>query len=221
MTEERQAPASRRRQGSTTFEPETENDSPCVASVDRSATLPFAEGWTTPDGRSLKTGFIGLVKEVLAVKEPTFVQETSPPSGGLGQPASIAVVRHETPSSVSRNVQGWGTAFGEGRVVGSSVNREAPSKRKLGGGVVTPFSHPKFSKNQDLCGDHPPCVVCGKPVKSPDAPSVRVLDGGTRFATEAEAAKDVIDSGDMGSFPVGPDCARKLRKAGVYMTRPT
>ena len=86
---------------------------------------------------------------------------------------------------------------------------------------MKPFSHPKYSENQDRCGDYLPCVVCGKPVKSPDAPAVRVLDGGDRFATEVEAAQDAADpAGDMGCFPVGPDCAQKLRKAGVYMFRP-
>lgn len=109
------------------------------------AILGLTEGWTTPDGRSLKTGFIGLSEEVSDVKEPTFVQEASPPSGGSGPPALIAVVRHEEPSSSSRNVQGWGTAFGEGRVVGSPLNREAPSSPvRAGGGVVTPLLGASF-----------------------------------------------------------------------------
>jgi len=140
VTQMKQAPASLVAGGGppSVGHPRSPHSTSCLATSQNDATLSPAEGWTTSDGRSLKTGFIGLSEEVSDVKEPTFVQEASPPSGGSGPPALIAVVRHEEPLSSSRNVQGWGTAFGEGRVVGSPLNREAPSSPvRAGGGVVT------------------------------------------------------------------------------------
>jgi hypothetical protein len=63
-----------------------------------------------------------------------------------------------------------------------------------------------------------PCGLCGKAVVDPKF-SVRIVDGGGRFATQAEFNDDVpVDAqSDMGIFAVGPACARKLTKSGVYV----
>lgn len=76
--------------------------------------------------------------------------------------------------------------------------------------MVKPFGK-KYSEGIDRYGDGVggswPCVLCGRPVKNLDsAVFLRVVDGGGRFAKSTE---DVDLDGDMGSFPVGPDCYRK------------
>lgn len=83
--------------------------------------------------------------------------------------------------------------------------------------MPTPFSHPNYRANMDRCGAFEPCVLCGKGVKNTDAPRARVTGGGNAFAAADEAASDDLGPGDMGWFPVGPDCAKKLRAAGVHM----
>lgn len=80
-----------------------------------------------------------------------------------------------------------------------------------------PFSHPDYHKNQGKCGQHLPCVLCGKAILRNSSIHARVLDGGARFATEEEAKSVAEYSGDMGWYPVGPECARKLRSAGVFL----
>lgn len=61
-----------------------------------------------------------------------------------------------------------------------------------------------------------PCACCGHAVvTSPGVTTnwVHVVDGGASYG----GAEDTNDAGDMGWFPVGPSCAKRLRKAGVYV----
>jgi hypothetical protein len=78
---------------------------------------------------------------------------------------------------------------------------------------VTPFGHPDCQRNSERCRDgETPCAWCGRPCREPWAYTVRVIDGGGAFANH-DAPDD--GRGEMGCHPVGADCARKLRKAGV------
>lgn len=82
--------------------------------------------------------------------------------------------------------------------------------------MIEPFSGPRYRENADLCAeDESPCVVCGRPIREPSCGrEVCVVDGGARFARVDETV-DTDDPGFMGLYPVGPECAKKLRKAGV------
>lgn len=85
---------------------------------------------------------------------------------------------------------------------------------------MKPWSAPNAYKNMDKCkAGEEPCGLCGKPVVAPVF-TVRVVDGG-RFATKAEFDDEVpvVVVGDMGIFAVGPACARKLIKAGVFVRK--
>jgi hypothetical protein len=85
-----------------------------------------------------------------------------------------------------------------------------------------PFSGAKFHKNRErMKVDETECALCGKPCKKPWPFSVQVVEGGGRFATEREYNDlDPVDgAGDMGCWPVGSDCARTLRAAGVFVKK--
>lgn len=87
---------------------------------------------------------------------------------------------------------------------------------------MNPFGGPNASKNQDRCkGDEAPCGFCGKPVVEPWPYMVRIVDGGSRFATKREFYDDdpVSAAGDLGAYPVGSACAKKLMKAGVFVCK--
>lgn len=60
------------------------------------------------------------------------------------------------------------------------------------------------------------CYECGKDISSPRY-WVELLDGGARLRLKDEQAPDESDGGYMGFYPVGSDCARKLRKRGVMV----
>jgi len=83
--------------------------------------------------------------------------------------------------------------------------------------TLRPFSGPRHYENSMRANDDPhgadPCVYCGKGIKNGKATHfARVVDGGARFGT-----KDEPDNGpgEMGVWPVGPECCKKLAKAGV------
>jgi hypothetical protein len=53
---------------------------------------------------------------------------------------------------------------------------------------------------------HDPCYVCGRPVKvGPKTMWLRIVSGG---GMAAEPGEEVDERGDMGCFPVGPECLR-------------
>lgn len=53
------------------------------------------------------------------------------------------------------------------------------------------------------------CVLCGKYLPN-KKPAFVLLSNETKYVTEAE-----LTDHDLGTFPVGSDCAKKLKKAGV------
>lgn len=81
---------------------------------------------------------------------------------------------------------------------------------------MKPFGHPDYRSNADRVhardnGDAP-CAWCGRSVLYPFKYMVRVVDGGGRFGRVNEPDGG---PGEMGMHPIGYDCARRLRKAGV------
>lgn len=66
------------------------------------------------------------------------------------------------------------------------------------------------------------CVCCGRAVEIATATLfVHVINGGSDYGGEAEETNEVgdTDAGDMGWFPVGSACARKLRNAGIFIQK--
>lgn len=59
-----------------------------------------------------------------------------------------------------------------------------------------------------------PCYVCNKDVKKPRY-YVEVYNGGRDIRKVGEADPNVNDPGYCGCYPVGSDCAKKLRRDGV------
>ncbi len=76
--------------------------------------------------------------------------------------------------------------------------------------------HPNYKKNSNaarhngfpLDTSHC-CVVCGK--KAVDTLTYVMLSNVGEYITEAE----YNDSDDLGLYPVGSDCAKKLKSAGI------
>lgn len=85
--------------------------------------------------------------------------------------------------------------------------------------------HPNYRTNQDRTGRDPSecCVVCGKRATG----NLYVyLSNVSEYITEAEyvAQEDACNargacSDDLGMYPVGSDCAKKLRAAGIPLVR--
>lgn len=81
----------------------------------------------------------------------------------------------------------------------------------------TAWSGKKYGENRARvrCPDEP-CALCGKGVTPPPAGVMRAMvrvNARTHEFIEKDA--DIPEPDDQGCFPVGPDCARRLRKAGV------
>lgn len=86
--------------------------------------------------------------------------------------------------------------------------------------MIRPFSGPRYHENKDACPeDKAPCVLCGKPVKLELGTTwVHVIDGGARFRP-ADMPDSAIDlSGDMGVWPLGSECKRKLDMRTIFHT---
>jgi hypothetical protein len=75
--------------------------------------------------------------------------------------------------------------------------------------LPTPFG-PKYQERTErggVQGDE--CVLCGRKIGNKKTTRFfRVVDGGTTFAAPSDDAG--VDGGDMGYFPVGPECAKTL-----------
>ncbi len=93
------------------------------------------------------------------------------------------------------------------------------SKKSAKPKAPSPFDGPGYARNSHRGGNPntTPCAHCGRPVNDPWGHAVRVVQGGARYATAAENELPVSDPGDMGCFPVGPDCAKTLTAAGVHV----
>ena len=69
-----------------------------------------------------------------------------------------------------------------------------------------------FAKNMAKPTGGYPCALCGKECPNPTH-LVRFVEGGlSTVATDEYADRPENQPGDMGGYPVGPACARKIRK---------
>ena len=57
--------------------------------------------------------------------------------------------------------------------------------------------------------DFYPCIVCGRPVKSANPKMLRIVEGGFHTVLPEFQAEYDRDPGDMGLYPIGPDCLRR------------
>jgi len=86
-----------------------------------------------------------------------------------------------------------------------------------------PFSGARYHELSLKCREgQSPCAHCGRPCDdaSPKTEWAHVVGGGAEFASKEEHDADGPSDdggGDMGCFPVGPGCVRKLRAAGVHV----
>lgn len=67
------------------------------------------------------------------------------------------------------------------------------------------------------------CCLCQKDIKTPvkETPHVHMIEGGMAFLAVADEARynalpESARDGDMYSFPVGPDCAKKFPGGFVH-----
>jgi hypothetical protein len=79
---------------------------------------------------------------------------------------------------------------------------------------IRPLQSPDFSKNSSrVRGEDYPCIVCGKACRAKRTRYVYLHLGGTHVVTSAE--RDALNAdpetagGDMGSYPIGPDCIKQ------------
>lgn len=73
--------------------------------------------------------------------------------------------------------------------------------------VRTKQQEERYAENAAKCkGSTQPCAICGKPVPRPQH-YAHMHEGGAAIVTEEEAAT-LDPAGDLGAYPVGPDCAR-------------
>ncbi len=79
--------------------------------------------------------------------------------------------------------------------------------------VPAPFAYDK-DQEANTTEKQAPCACCGKPVKTAtERYFAHVVDGGSAWGGEG----DTGDGGDMGWYPIGPSCAKRLRACGVYV----
>ncbi len=81
-------------------------------------------------------------------------------------------------------------------------------------------SDPEYVKNAKRCKDGElPCLICGRPVKSPRAKSVHVFYG--NLVVTGEEANLIYDEegegGDLGYYPIGSDCLKKHPELEKYL----
>ena len=75
--------------------------------------------------------------------------------------------------------------------------------------MITVPTTAQFDINREkACPDgQAPCVVCGNPTRMDKAKTLHLHNGGWTAVTEAEA-QTLDPAGDMGEWPIGPDCLR-------------
>lgn len=77
---------------------------------------------------------------------------------------------------------------------------------------MKPFMGPKFQENQQRCKRHDvPCGFCGKPIKD-QYKSFMVFICCDDFQPDAAEPAHRLHGNNMGGYPLGPDCARRLKK---------
>jgi hypothetical protein len=69
---------------------------------------------------------------------------------------------------------------------------------------IDDFISPKY---KDKGGSKEPCFLCGRPVDHDKAKFIHLLTDGTIVDSD-----DNFGDRDQGSFPIGPECQKKLPK---------
>jgi hypothetical protein len=81
--------------------------------------------------------------------------------------------------------------------------------------IEIPFAA-DFNENMDRTNSHGnnPCIVCGRNIRNKKAKRVHVNSGFSHILTVEEFK---ADAGEMGSWPVGPDCLNKHPELCEYI----
>lgn len=82
---------------------------------------------------------------------------------------------------------------------------------------VRPFSGARYYENSQKCpDDKTPCGICGKGTSDHVGFWAHVCEGGAIWCDEDEYECSHSKAGDMGMWPIGPDCYRRYAvKPGV------
>jgi hypothetical protein len=89
------------------------------------------------------------------------------------------------------------------------------AKQILARYTIPPFTGPTHDAQAEKGWDNP-CAICGKNVKEEGKEILyfgHVIEGGDAWGTGIEG--EGSDGGDMGLFPIGPDCYRKYHVKGT------
>ena len=79
--------------------------------------------------------------------------------------------------------------------------------------TMKPWGGPKFSENEKRCrGEQYPCAWCGKPIKDRKT-AVMVFICCDDFQPASAEPAHREHGNNMGWYPLGPDCAARLKKA--------
>lgn len=82
--------------------------------------------------------------------------------------------------------------------------------------TLKPWSKTPTPPPRECEGDEWECVLCRRPLTpTPRTLWIHVVDGGARFANKGETG--IESAGDMGFFPVGPECGKSHADALVSL----
>ena len=76
---------------------------------------------------------------------------------------------------------------------------------------MKPFSGPNYRENETRCGKKTPCGYCGKAIKD-NKTAVMVFICCDDWQPASAQGAHQSHGNNMGGYPLGPDCARKLKK---------
>jgi hypothetical protein len=83
--------------------------------------------------------------------------------------------------------------------------------------IAIPISSGRSRNMERVKGDATPCVVCGKGIRAnKQRYMVHVVNGGGMAALPGEIEDG--EPGEMGWFPIGPDCLRSHPELAPYVT---
>jgi hypothetical protein len=147
--------------------------------------------------------------------------ESSPPEHGLHRQLLDKFADYGIPPLVRCDGEAHSNAFIDNCHACAPRWGWVEPSEKFGGArsiYTRPFSGPHYRERGE-----DGCVHCGRPCDLKSAEWTHVISGGADFATKDQSllahglAADGADPGDMGCFPVGTECAAKLKAAGVYV----
>lgn len=84
------------------------------------------------------------------------------------------------------------------------------------------INKPFYKNPVEYNGALPPCTMCGRPIKAKYPKMLHLYNGGSLIVTTEEAqefnrtGEYSGGSGDMGAFPIGPECLKNYPQLKPY-----